>query len=376
MFADSFQQGAYLVQQDVIENLAFELRQGHHVSIRGLAGSGKTALLNYIKRENPFGFERITMLNGLELSFDTSPLTRMLIGDGRMESELVLIDDFEDLVPESVQDMVLQIIEQGRKYGKIVVLANRKHMNRKAFDNNTRHVYLRGFSESELREYLGGFFPAFDEIKRFWAASKTLLSTQFTSPTILHSLSNVMQHKDFSIENFPKYIFQDINYQNAPIIEALRNSEIILPNAKEIIADIRVVNTRILDKIKRDPKAVYDLQPREFEKLVAELFIEKGYQVQLTQATRDGGKDIMIIDKSLGDFLIYAECKKFAPHRPVGVSIISDLAGRIDNDRATAGIVITTSYFSPEAQIFTRKIQHKMSLVDYLKLESWIKTGL
>ena len=118
------------------------------------------------------------------------------------------------------------------------------------------------------------------------------------------------------------------------------------------------------------------MQPREFEKLVAELFRAKGYQVELTQATRDGGKDLMIIDKSFGNFLIYAECKKFAPRRPVGVSIISDLAGRIDNDRATAGIVITTSYFSSEAKTFTNKIQHKMSLVDYLKLQDWIKHGL
>lgn len=195
-------------------------------------------------------------------------------------------------------------------------------------------------------------------------------------PLVVQTLASLIQREGFSIDDFYKDFLQNISYQNPPIIEALKKPEIILPAAKEIITDIRMVNTRILDKIKRDPTAVYGLQPREFEKLVAEIFREKGYEVELTQATRDGGKDLMIIDKSLGNFLIYAECKKFAPNRPVGVSIISDLAGRIDNDRATAGIVITTSYFSQEAKTFTNKIQHKMSLVDYLKLEDWIKNGL
>ncbi len=84
----------------------------------------------------------------------------------------------------------------------------------------------------------------------------------------------------------------------------------------------------------------------------------------------------MVLDNRLGNYLIYAECKKFAPNRPVGVSIISDLSGRVNADGATAGLVITTSYFSPDAKNFTEKIKHKMSLADYLKLEDWIRNGL
>ena len=221
MMDSKYGQKGYLIQQDVMEDLAMEMRRGHHVSVRGPGGSGKTALLNYIQRENPFKFERITMLNGPELSFDASPLTAMLIGRERTLPELVLIDDFEDLVPEVVQDMVLQIIKEGRKYGKTVVLANRRHMNRKAFDTNTRHIHLRGFSETEQKDYLGKFFQTYGELKRHLTRLDKS-GDSFASPLVLQTLSGLMQREGFSVDDFSKSILQDISYQNAPIIEALK----------------------------------------------------------------------------------------------------------------------------------------------------------
>ncbi len=72
-----------------------------------------------------------------------------------------------------------------------------------------------------------------------------------------------------------------------------------------------------------------------------------GYEVSVTPQSRDGGKDLYAAMKSsLGSFLYVVECKLFAPNRPVGVQIVRNLYGMVEAERATAGIVVSTSSFS------------------------------
>lgn len=142
---------------------------------------------------------------------------------------------------------------------------------------------------------------------------------------------------------------------------------------KKIITDIQVINKSLFEIVSGNPSFIYQMSPRNFEEFVAELLEKEGYRVQITQATKDGGKDIMIANNSnLGNFLFYVECKRYAPDRPVGVNLVRELYGVLQADRATAGIMITSSYFSREAKEFRQNIQHQMSLKDYLDLQSWM----
>ena len=91
--------------------------------------------------------------------------------------------------------------------------------------------------------------------------------------------------------------------------------------------------------------------------------------MELTKQTRDGGKDLIILhNSSLGDFVIYAECKKRAPKYPVNVGFVRELYGTVNADNATAGIMVTTSYFSRDARKYREKIKSRMSLIDYTEL--------
>lgn len=114
---------------------------------------------------------------------------------------------------------------------------------------------------------------------------------------------------------------------------------------------------------------MYELSSSEFEELICELFDKKGYNVKLTQKTRDGGKDILVVENNfLGNFLIYVECKKHRPDRPIGVDLIRQFYGVISMDNATAGLLITTSYFTKDAVKLNEPFRHRISLVDYTKL--------
>jgi hypothetical protein len=145
--------------------------------------------------------------------------------------------------------------------------------------------------------------------------------------------------------------------------------KLIVPD-QEIISSISIANQSLLTMAKHDPNLVHKLTPREFEKLVCELLEKQpGCHVELTKQTHDGGKDIIVVQETLlGRFLTYVECKKHNKDRPVSVELVRAFYGTIAVDRATSGLLVTSSYFSREAEEFTRTIEHQMKLMDYYDL--------
>lgn len=144
-----------------------------------------------------------------------------------------------------------------------------------------------------------------------------------------------------------------------------------------IVTSVTTVSDEFLKKLADNPSLLYEMSPRGFEELVAELLDRQGYKVHLTPASRDGGKDIYIATKdSLGSFLYFVECKRFAPDRPVGVGLIRQLYGTVQAERATAGILATTSFFTKGARDFQSKVEFHISLQDYLCIQKWIHAAL
>ncbi|MBU1723414.1 MAG: restriction endonuclease, partial [Gammaproteobacteria bacterium] len=94
-----------------------------------------------------------------------------------------------------------------------------------------------------------------------------------------------------------------------------------------------------------------------------------------TPASKDGGKDIYAARKDhLGSFLYVVECKKYAPDNPVGVGLIRQLNGVVQAERATAGILATTSFFTKGAKEFQARLSHQIGLKDYVGIQEWLDT--
>ena len=111
---------------------------------------------------------------------------------------------------------------------------------------------------------------------------------------------------------------------------------------------------------------MYGLHPRDFELMVERIFIDKGFRPGLTPATRDGGKDI-IARRYIGTripIVIYIECKRFGPDNAVGEPIIRGLYGVMTDAHINKGILVTSSHFSRDACIFTRRQGNLIELID------------
>ena len=96
-----------------------------------------------------------------------------------------------------------------------------------------------------------------------------------------------------------------------------------------------------------------DLNPYEFEQLVANLFGQMGLESKRTRSSRDGGVDCVAYDQRpvLGGKVVI-QAKRY--RHTVGVSAVRDLFGTMINEGANKGILVTTSGYGPDAFDFAK----------------------
>ncbi len=150
--------------------------------------------------------------------------------------------------------------------------------------------------------------------------------------------------------------------------DEIPKKEIVLPS-KEIITGVNILQSSLVKEVKHNPELIFSMSPRQFEEFVAEMYERLGYRVELTQITRDGGKDIILYtDGPIGHNMFYVECKRYQKDYLVGVGVVRTFYGAIEADKATAGILITSSSFTSDARSFQKQVQYRMHLFDYMDL--------
>jgi ABC-type bacteriocin/lantibiotic exporters, contain an N-terminal double-glycine peptidase domain len=133
----------------------------------------------------------------------------------------------------------------------------------------------------------------------------------------------------------------------------------------------------INDEIKRylalHPEKIYSLNPRSFEELIADILHDLGFEVELTKATRDGGVDIYAyVRTTVCNFLVFVECKKWAPDNHVGLDIVQRLFGVQQIGQANKSMIITTSFFTDPAIKEAKRYNGMMDLRDFNSLKDWL----
>jgi restriction endonuclease Mrr len=139
-----------------------------------------------------------------------------------------------------------------------------------------------------------------------------------------------------------------------------------------IIQIASFVDRALIERLQQYPEDLRIIDRRRFEQLIAELFAGFGYEVELTQRTRDGGKDIIAVKKREVDLKFLIECKRPDPGNPVGVSTVRELYGVKVDDGASKAILVTTTYFSPDAKLFSEKHRWELELRDFDAVKAWV----
>jgi restriction system protein len=142
----------------------------------------------------------------------------------------------------------------------------------------------------------------------------------------------------------------------------------------EVVAPTVVTfNDVLIEKLKGCPTDLFKITPRQFEEVIADLLSGMGMEVELTPATRDGGKDILAyMDTPVGKLLSLVETKQHNKNRPVGVSLVRSLYETVVDHQASSGMLVTTSRFAKPAKQFQEKHRYQLELKDYGDVVNWL----
>lgn len=193
----------------------------------------------------------------------------------------------------------------------------------------------------------------------------TISSHEYWNPILIKRLFNILNKS----EKKNNIIYNDciVDSNGKPISSKAKNDTII---------KVSEINEQLLHELSVSPNLLHMLSSYDFERVIAKMFEKKGFSVKITPPTRDGGKDIFIAKNDLCSFLFLVECKKFDPNNHIGIDVIQRLYGVVCAEKATGGIVATTSYFSKSAKKYIQEYQleHQITLQDYNTITNILKT--
>jgi HJR/Mrr/RecB family endonuclease len=194
----------------------------------------------------------------------------------------------------------------------------------------------------------------------------TLFSIQEIKPvvdfqyqTLYQKFSQTNHLLQFWERSHPLFAEYEENADNEPGIILLDEAA----KTKQIITDVFSNND-----------ALYTIQPREFEELIAYLLREKGYAVELTKRTRDGGYDMMALRVLEGNInlKLLVEAKLYREDRKVGIEIIRSFKEVVSSENANMGLIVTSSYFTQPAKAKVSATPYILDLRDKNDVITWV----
>lgn len=107
-----------------------------------------------------------------------------------------------------------------------------------------------------------------------------------------------------------------------------------------------------------------NMSGRDFEVALAKVFKDNGYKTELTQASADGGVDIIIYENEQP---VFVQCKAY--NKPVGVAVARELYGVMQDKNVEQGVIATLNGVTQGVYDFVNGKNIKLiDLVDILKM--------
>lgn len=342
--------------EDVINII--KTNNNYRILILGSAGSGKTTLLHMIC--NFLGVkERLNFIPAYQFHYNESLLLQC------SSDEILLLDGLDEM-----QNSLFTLQEKGIQKYKKLICTSRLDVLEKDFFTHT--IVLNCLTKEQIYDFIkicnldySVFLNSIEDMIK-----NGITPIELVSMMLLHIDESNMDGFYRKYKNLLYQFGSGVNLSPEIIVP---KKELIAPS-KEIVKSLTIVNESLLKQAQKRPEIMHSFSPREFELMVCELLDKLGYNVKLTKQTRDGGKDIIIVENSLiGEFCTYVECKRYAHNNPIRVQLVRELYGTVESEQATAGMLITTSYFTKDAKEFTQKVKNRMALRDYNDLVKELK---
>ncbi len=357
-FEDNDREGAFFVNREAELAWIAQRALGRNtwattIEISGLPGIGKTALVQQFLRVHSLQKDVLSVTNyGTEIDLDR--LDYSLRNLRRKSASIVILDD-ADLTDKDVERAVSAVFNW--KAIRTLFVTQRRPAVGKRVDLLRLGPLDERSTLSLFRRLLG---------RRSSEIPRSVLDMSDGHPLAIHLIARLLQtHDPDGLVRLLQGSLYDLE------------NNVFVPR-RELISSVRpqlvLANEQILQRLKARPEDIHQIGHRKFEELIAELLADMDFDVELTPATRDGGRDVLAYWNSpIGRLLCLVEAKKHRPDRPVGIQLVRNLYGTLMDEQATSGMLVTTSDFSSEARKFEKKHQWQLALKNYTDLVEWIE---
>ncbi|HVY06863.1 MAG TPA: restriction endonuclease [Burkholderiales bacterium] len=157
---------------------------------------------------------------------------------------------------------------------------------------------------------------------------------------------------------------------------------IVVPGAKThegtLIEAVTPFWTNFVELINRDPTAMHQLGPREWEEFIAGAYKKAGYDdVILTPRSGDFGRDVIATKRGLGTVRVIDQVKAYKPGHLVTADDVRALLGVVEADGASKGFLTTTSDFAPRLRddiLLKPQMQRRLELINGEQLRERLAT--
>ena len=132
----------------------------------------------------------------------------------------------------------------------------------------------------------------------------------------------------------------------------------------------------LIDESAKNPKLLFEIDPRTLEKIVADIFSTFGFQVELTSRAKDGGCDVICLSQAHGiPIKIAFEVKRYSENRPVGVELVRSFVGANKLIDANKLVFVTTSRFTRGAREYANSpfVSSLLELREMPDIIEWCK---
>lgn len=158
-----------------------------------------------------------------------------------------------------------------------------------------------------------------------------------------------------------------------------RLSLVALSAASRQLVDAVVASEgELIEYFATHPNELYRMPPRRFEELVADILRRRGFVVDLTRFTKDGGRDILAcIHDGIGVSTKYiVECKRYSPDTRVGIVPVRALYGVKGRETVDHALLATTSTFTRGAIEFAHDPRVvNLHLRDFHDIVGWLRSS-
>lgn len=344
----------YIDRPQLLEKIKMSILKYKVTYIYGMHGVGKTTIC-YQCIQKYFNNEEIHTLNVYS--------NIRILETYTFDNGIYVFEEFDPLYIDTyIIDYIYKITLTSK--AKFIFISTKRNLGMKEhiFDyvkSFFNFIEIKPFTYNEMEKFFGDLYNNKIIEKIFNATNGNIL--------LAHEISHILSQQKIFSDNL------DIIYK--PCIIDIYGKPIEKINNSIKIA-VTEVNDQLLYKLSQNPNLLYNLSSYDFERVIAKMFEKKGFSVKITPQTRDGGKDIFVAKNDLCSFLFYVECKQYAPDKPVGIDVIQRLYGVISAEKATGGIIATTSCFAKPAKDYIKKYQleHQLTLQDYDTISDILKS--